>query len=552
MVRKRPLPKYHAASCTKGSGVCLVASRSFDGLGHQLEAKLSCIAATRHFGFEYVHAAFKGKAHRENLGSLERTLLPGFASAFRRYDRQRMQSRPRAPAFARTFPFLRPCTCCTPPPLSSSCSALGWGNDTRSSSDSWLLQAATNLSFRRSTCCGDTVHVADNCFDFLYCHPDWPGIWTNVLPDVHRMFGKLSLPADDAANGSSRWGATVVLHIRCGDAFERALPIAYYARAIREMRETLGRGQHTRPPLFRVQTDAPGVHIETLLSGPDVIFDYANHADNGSLALAFQRMVSADVLVIARSSLSMAAALLNNGSVWFPSCFMAHRRPLPHWRVRSCNDMTRSTCIRSIYWRANLSGVLRAAGVSRMGVDGCAPPDLQHYRQLLASHARRSNDSMPGTGGGWQYWERRFLSSPYYKVHLPKVEPAPRPAKGNALVTRLPRAVDLLAGDLSQVTRAVRSDVAIAASIRALPPSVLPPWSPAHLDDPPQPSSESGTSTPHLLWTTTHVVAAIGVALAGATAVCGCSCRHINAARGMGPNSLRSASSCAIRRRRAI
>ena len=48
------------------------------------------------------------------------------------------------------------------------------------------------------------------------------------------------------------------------------------------------------------------------------------------------RMVTADVLVMSRSALSMAAALLSNGTVVFPRCWREFRRPLPSWRLLDC------------------------------------------------------------------------------------------------------------------------------------------------------------------------------------------------------------------------
>ena len=52
--------------------------------------------------------------------------------------------------------------------------------------------------------------------------------------------------------------------------------------------------------------------------------------------LAFHRLVSADYLVMSRSALSMAAALLSNGTVIFPKCWREFRRPMPHWRLLDC------------------------------------------------------------------------------------------------------------------------------------------------------------------------------------------------------------------------
>ena len=61
-----------------------------------------------------------------------------------------------------------------------------------------------------------------------------------------------------------------------------------------------------------------------------------DYATSTPLVLAFHRLVTADALIMSMSALSMAAALLNDGIVVFPSCYF--RRPLPNWRVRECGD----------------------------------------------------------------------------------------------------------------------------------------------------------------------------------------------------------------------
>ena len=55
-----------------------------------------------------------------------------------------------------------------------------------------------------------------------------------------------------------------------------------------------------------------------------------------NVGLALHRLVTADVLVMSRSALSYAAAMLSNGTVLFPSCWLQHRRPLPDWVVWPC------------------------------------------------------------------------------------------------------------------------------------------------------------------------------------------------------------------------
>ena len=73
----------------------------------------------------------------------------------------------------------------------------------------------------------------------------------------------------------------------------------------------------------------------------DVVLDHSRYFSGdlwqrSSLTLAFHRMVTADYLVMSRSALSMAAALLTNATVLFPACWREFRRPLPNWRMWDC------------------------------------------------------------------------------------------------------------------------------------------------------------------------------------------------------------------------
>jgi hypothetical protein len=188
----------------------------------------------------------------------------------------------------------------------------------------------------------------DNCWDHFNCHASWPSAWLAVAPRLRALYLHSPKPrlrwADGLSDGLSAGlseglasGARVVLHIRRNDVGQRKLPASYYARAIAALREELRQGGK---PLFRVQTDSADFWREfrrhkAVVGAVDIVVDYAK---NTSLNLTFHRMVSADVLVMSASSLSMAAALLRHrqGVVLFPECYKDIRRPLPSWRLWRC------------------------------------------------------------------------------------------------------------------------------------------------------------------------------------------------------------------------
>jgi hypothetical protein len=331
--RKRMPDVQGATQCTPG--VCRIGQQSFDGFGHQMESKLTCIAAALALSLEFVHLPFVGKAHGEDPREMERFMDLG--RLFRPLARP-MRKVKRYPSSWSTWPFATPCRfCMNSANLSHTC-------DLTHFAPSWLRKTETNRSFRADVCCAERVYVADNCFDFMNCHADWPRLWYRARPAIQAHYHAVPKPLAAWTEGFQspprEHGPNVVLHVRLGDVGERRLPPGYYSRAVRAVRaEFDGRA----PPLFRLQTNGWPENLRTLFEHPDVagghvVVDHSKYSVERAtgLGVSFHRMVTANVLVMGRSSLSMAAALLSNGTVYFPRCWDQHRRPLPHWRLLDC------------------------------------------------------------------------------------------------------------------------------------------------------------------------------------------------------------------------
>ena len=139
--------------------------------------------------------------------------------------------------------------------------------------------AETNRSFRASQCCAEQVLVSDNCFDFFNCHEDWPRLWHRVQLKMRAHYLAVTKPKpawteglallQPSLNLARPYGATVVMHVRLGDASERRLPMGYYIRAILALRAELskdGRG----PPIFRLQTNGLPANLRPLLQHPAI------------------------------------------------------------------------------------------------------------------------------------------------------------------------------------------------------------------------------------------------------------------------------------------
>ena len=371
---------------------------------------MSCVAAAAMLGLEYVHVAFKGRAHGESVAAVEQLLA--LHRSFRVFDAAQMDTHARRPGATATWPFRLPCRHCMGRANLSRACAETWG------APGWLARAAFNSSFRATHCCDQRVWVADSCYDFLHCHPSWPRAWLLSKPTMQAAYAAApkppprwleGLPArpplaaaqpgsqpgpglapaatQPAATQPARWGARVALHLRLGDVGSRLLPLGYYGRAVQWLRREAtaeggatksglkGKGRpRPRPPLFRVQTNGRPEEVLPMLAlppplglgggGGDVAVDFSRYAANATSArrapegaapraggapalrdgggeplnvgLALHRLVTADVLVMSRSALSYAAAMLSNGTVLFPSCWLQHRRPLPDWVVWPC------------------------------------------------------------------------------------------------------------------------------------------------------------------------------------------------------------------------
>lgn len=124
---------------------CRITQTSFDGFGHQLEAKLSCIAAAAALNLTYFHAGFKGHAHGED--AREQEAFMSFGTLFPVLNKSRMAVVTRKPSSTSTWPFARPCRYCqSKANLSHACAKTHHA-------PGWLMKAATSAKFREEVCC---------------------------------------------------------------------------------------------------------------------------------------------------------------------------------------------------------------------------------------------------------------------------------------------------------------------------------------------------------------------------------------------------------------
>lgn len=330
---RRPLDSglTSGADCTPGR--CRIAtSLSSDGFGHQLDAKFSCVAAAAVLGLQYVHTPFlKPQSPKPWDDPSQFEDVVRFSEAFPRWQpgqkmvRRRPGASPWWPMGNQVPGFL----------LAKLCQA--------EYASTWFGR----VEQKNISCCREVVYHNDNCFDFFNCHGSWPALWHMAAPALRRLYKPPVMPRPPWASGSQ--SRDVVLHVRRGDVSPRLfLSAEYYSRAIGMLRAEVTNSSQP-PPRFRIETNGSPNELSDLLRRihggeprdscvppplpHDVIVDWR---DTTPLRLAFHHMVSASFLVMARSSLSMAAALLTKGVVIFPRCYRSVKRPLPEWRQLKC------------------------------------------------------------------------------------------------------------------------------------------------------------------------------------------------------------------------
>lgn len=85
----------------------------------------------------------------------------------------------------------------------------------------------------------------------------------------------------------------------------------------------------------RLQKEYPnysiGIYSEGIIDDfKDIDFDKKNFILNGNPLVSFHHLVTAKVLVVAKSSFSFAAAILNEGDIWY---IPAKHKPFDDWKV---------------------------------------------------------------------------------------------------------------------------------------------------------------------------------------------------------------------------
>ena len=309
----------------RGESNCLLSQSGRDGIGHQLEGKLSCMAMASFLGMEYVHKPFFTMQHVGNPGKMAAFFEEffGFGTQFRSikdFKEPLREHRIKVPWVGH-------------------CKEKGW-------------LRLVELGQRK--CEGNHKVIApDNCWDRMYCHGYMEsGHFYKLVPYLHAAYHSIPKPEANWTEGFSdtqSWGPKVAVHIRKGDS-RFQLKIGWYVRQIDEVRQRFLQQDPNHPPLFRIQTDGSGAKLvqdAPELGADDIVIDGGKST---SLAMAIHRMITADAFIMSRSSLSMSMALIGNQStIILPDCY--ERTSLPHWIRAPCslpaNDVATTSTTRA-------------------------------------------------------------------------------------------------------------------------------------------------------------------------------------------------------------
>lgn len=275
---------------------CVISCRGTDGVGHQLEAKISCMVVARELGMSYVYYPLAGHArHFENFFGLGRRAVgPG---SLIMTDRK-------------------------PLPHVGKCDLPSWLDAPR--------------------CEAGRVYIADNCWDYLFCHtvrsPRFAELWAEVRTEILEDYYATPKPETGFAANQTN----ILVHIRRGDAAWMIQSDSYFLGAIRALR--------TRFPgaRFWIHTNEPG-ELNAEYTATDTVVAQArmrttedSRGWENATARMMHQFIEADVLILSWSSLSNALGLLSRAHlILYPAC--ERERPLgllgKHWRAFACDGI---------------------------------------------------------------------------------------------------------------------------------------------------------------------------------------------------------------------
>jgi hypothetical protein len=270
---------------------CHISSYSKDGIGHQMEAKLSCLITASVLNWTYVHQPMRQAEHGTDPDAFEN--LFGMSQAFPYlpnavlYDKSTMRLTKRT--------------------AGGRCGENTWFDTFNQTS--CHADIATNDSKVEVP----VVHTSDNCWDYFWCNLDsFPAQWwETMLPPLRNSFLRgLSGHKSTVKHDDNK--LLIVLHMRMGDARKRKADKEWCKLVLRNLYDAASsNGERVQ---INVHSDATHKDVNDMLelhnaTMKDSVTVYAKDDKNATLEGALYDMVRADILVSSESSLSHVSAM---------------------------------------------------------------------------------------------------------------------------------------------------------------------------------------------------------------------------------------------------
>jgi hypothetical protein len=298
---------------------CHISSYGEDGIGHQMDAKISCLITASALNWTYVHQPMRRADHGADAVAMENLFgvsqaLPLLSNAVL-YDSSTMQLTTRAPL----------------PDHVGHCAEKSWFDNYRQTCD----EDATHKDSRVAV----PVYSSDNCWDYFYCRLDsfLAQRWETILPPLRDSFLRGLSGHKSAVKHNDK--LLIAMHMRMGDAGDRSADKEWCKLVLRNLLNAASlNGERVQ---VNVHSDATHKVVNDLLDLDDTpmkdsVTIYAKDDENASLEGLLYDMVTADILVSSDSALSRVSAMLRTreqGSVIHPAGTIFPRVILLGWNL---------------------------------------------------------------------------------------------------------------------------------------------------------------------------------------------------------------------------
>lgn len=287
---------------------CAISTHGVDGIGHQMEAKLSAMATAAMLNLTYVHQPVTRLQHHTDPAAMEQ--LFGLSVSVPILSRTGIIS-------TNIFqPDTMKIRSREPLPVVGRCTERSWFDNYREHCDNKNDDDGLK----------QIVWSADNAWDYFWCHVDQlPAAWFDTVVPVLRdtILQGLSDSVDHDGNShNAKQTLLIVMHMRLGDAGGRQSDGKWCSAVLQNLLQASTSQNDTNAVQVIVHSDAPRETIENMLRPVLGTFNaittlsaanltiHGQNDDGASLERVLHDLLTADIMVAAESSLSNVAALL--------------------------------------------------------------------------------------------------------------------------------------------------------------------------------------------------------------------------------------------------